>query len=218
LQGEIPFGIYVNADDIEQMLRVSSVLIFDTYQIDVIESELKYFFKSSTFSPIKRNEPDLYEKLNVINNTLHISTKIDSYLAADIAEYIRQQLLKKGHSFTYETVMSHESKIAFLKEARKNDYRIYLYYIATEDPTINISRVKIRVAQNGHDVNSEVITNRYYKSLKLLKSAVKLSNRAYIWDNSNSASVLISEITNGEDVHVFDPEKAPSWFVKYLIE
>lgn len=113
--------------------------------------------------------------------------------------------------------MSHESKILFFQQAIDKGYRVYLYFVATEDPEINISRVNIRVAQHGHNVAPEIITNRYYKSLHLLKPAVKLSSRAYIWDNSNAVSLLIAEITDGIDVQVFDPEKVPNWFSKYLI-
>ena len=48
----------------------------------------------------------------------------------------------------------------------------YLYYIATSDPYINISRVKNRVILKGHDVPEDKITNRYYRSLGFLKEAV----------------------------------------------
>ena len=114
--------------------------------------------------------------------------------------------------------MSHPTKLDFIKKAKEKGYRVYLYYIATEDPDINISRVNVRVAQLGHNVQPEVIRNRYFKSLSNLKQAVKLTNRAYIFDNSGKASVLIAEITDGVDVQVFDPEKAPNWFIKYLSE
>lgn len=137
LQAEIPFGVYVNADDIEQNLAETKVLLFNTYQIVVTSSEIQQFFlKGSTFSPVKRNEPDLWNKLTVEENVLRINTRVDSYLAADIAEFIRQNLLSNNLSFTYETVMSHKSKIEFLKEAKEKGYRVYLYFIATEDPKI----------------------------------------------------------------------------------
>ncbi|NCU03692.1 MAG: zeta toxin [Chitinophagaceae bacterium] len=218
LRAEIGFGVYVNADDIEQQLKQSSVLLFDTYQLVVSQTELQTFFKASKFAPVKRNEPDLWASLTVKDNTLHVNVTPDSYLAADIAEFIRLQLLVNNISFTYETVMSHESKVEFLQQARNNGYRVYLYYIATEDPEINISRVNVRVAQHGHFVPPDTIRNRYYKSLQHLKSAVKKTNRAYIWDNSGAASVLIAEITEGIDVKLFDSDKVPSWFVKYLVE
>ena len=113
--------------------------------------------------------------------------------------------------------MSHKSKIDFLQTAKEQGYRIYLYFVATEDPEINISRVNVRVAQHGHNVAPDVVIRRYYKSLQQLKAAVKISNRAYIWDNSGTASLLIAEITDGEDVAIMDTNKVPNWFVKYLV-
>ena len=107
LKAEIPFGVYVNADDIEGLLKQSGVLLFSTYQLNITEAALQSFFKKSRFSPIKRNEPDLWSKLTVQENILHINASVDSYLAADLSEFIRQQLLENNISFTYETVMSH---------------------------------------------------------------------------------------------------------------
>lgn len=121
-------------------------------------------------------------------------------------------------SFTYETVMSHESKIAFLQKARGKNYRVYLYFVATEDPEINVSRVNVRVAQKDHFVAPTTITERYFKSLNLLKSAIKKSNRAYIWDNSGTTSLLISETTEGENVEIIDTEVVPNWFIKYVVD
>ena len=216
LRSEIGFGVYVNADDIEKLLDESSVLLFSAYQLKITEDQLHTFFKESTFAPVKRKEPDLWAKLHVKENVLRSDALMDSYLAADIAEFIRQQLLLNETSFTYETVMSHESKLNFLQQAKDRGFRVYVYFIATEDPEINISRVNVRVAQEGHYVHPDVVRDRYYRSLKQIKSAVKLSNRAYVWDNSGKASILIAEITEGVDVKIFDTEKVPNWFVKYL--
>jgi predicted ABC-type ATPase len=216
LISEIPFGIYVNADDIESLLRESRVLLFNTFQLKISELEIQSFFKNSQFAPIKRNEPDLWENLKVIENILHINTIVDSYLAADLAEFIRQKLLENQISFTYETVMSHRSKLDFLKKAKDSGYKIYLYYVATEDPRINVSRVNFRVIQHGHFVEPDLIEKRYYKSLKLLKEAIITSDRAFIWDNSSNASNLFAEIIDGRDVKILDIENVPNWFVEYL--
>ena len=216
LSGEIPFGVYVNADDIESLLKETKVLLFNTFQLNINETTIQSFFKQSCFAPIKRKEPDLWSKLTVNDNILSINTKIDSYLAADIAEFIRQQLLNNEISFTFETVMSNESKIVFLQKAKDKGYRVYLYFVSTETPEINISRVQIRVKQLGHNVSPEIIKSRYYKSMQQLKEAVKISNRAYLWDNSSSMCVLFSEITEGKDVEILDVNKVPNWFLKYL--
>lgn len=218
LQSEIPFGVYVNADDIQKILFETQKLIFDTYQLKITENTIQLFFKNSTFSPQKRDENDLYKKLKIKNNVLEVNTKIDSYLAADIAEFIRQQLLENNISFTFETVMSHSGKVAFLQKAKDYNYKVYLYYVATNDVEINIDRVLKRVAQNGHNVAKENIIKRYYKSLENLKNAVKISNRAYLFDNSGEAAQLISEIENGIDVSIIDTKNIPNWVIEYLIK
>jgi predicted ABC-type ATPase len=218
LKDQFSFGVYVNADDIESGLNTDRTLFFGNYKLMIEENELQGFFKQSTFAPVKRNEPDLWLKVHVTDNKLFVDTFIDSYFAADLAEFIRQSLLEKKISFTYETVLSHGSKINFLQKAREKGFRVYLYYIATEDPEINISRIEVRVSQKGHAVNPDVVKSRYFRSLSNLKAAVKTTNRAYIFDNSGKASPLIAEITDGVDVQVFDPDKVPNWFIKYLIE
>ena len=217
LQREIGFGVYVNSDDIESQLKMYQLLSFNDYQLIITEQQLQNFFVVSQFAPVKRQEPNLWQNLSVKQNVLHITTTIDSYLAADLAEFIRQQLLANDISFTYETVMSHEGKIDFLQKARDCGYRVYLYFVATEDPEINISRVNVRVAQHGHFVPANTIRDRYYKTLSHLKNAVKKTNRAYLWDNSGTASLLIAEITEGADVNIIDVDRVPNWFVKYLL-
>lgn len=214
----IHLGVYVNADDIEKELAASGTLSFQEYKLNLDEKVVWNFFKSSHFSPVKRNEPDLCDKLKVKNNQLHMETTVDSYLAADIAELVRQQLLSQGISFTYETVMSHEGKVDFLAKAKQSGYRVYLYYIATEDPEINASRVNVRVAQQGHAVPEDIIKNRYYKSLNNMKPAVKNSSRAYIFDNSEKQAKFVAEISDGSDVVLNDGVEVPNWVAEYLLK
>jgi len=213
---DVKLGVYVNADEIEKELNLLKTINFSDYQLTVNQEQLITFFKFSTFSPIKRNEPDLWEKVEVADNLLKVGTHIDSYLAADLAEFIRQQLLDNGISFTYETVMSHSGKVDFFIKAQELGYRVYLYYVATEDPEINIRRINVRVVQDGHAVPPEVVKNRYYKSLNNLKSAVKQTNRAYIFDNSQKQARLITEIENGIDVVLNNVFDLPNWVSEYL--
>jgi predicted ABC-type ATPase len=216
-KGDVPFGVYVNADDIELQLNVNKILVFNQFQLNVSEKQVKDFFSYSNFSPVKRAEPDLWKKIKVLNNNFQIDASIDSYLAADLAEFIRQQLLKNEISFTYETVMSHPNKLTFMQLARDNGYRVYLYFIATMNPKINVARVNLRVSENGHGVSEEVIKSRYYRSLNLLKDAVKLANRAYIFDNSGLQARVLAEVENNE-IRIIQNHDVPAWFVEYLLD
>lgn len=119
-------------------------------------------------------------------------------------------------SFSFETVMSHAGKLEFARKAKKQGYRIYLYFVSTEHPRININRVQIRVSSNGHHVEPKKIIDRYYRSMGNLHDAIKISDRAYMFDNTNHPGVLFAEITNGAKVELLcSPVKVPNWFMQY---
>ncbi len=115
--------------------------------------------------------------------------------------------------------MSSADKIDFLRRARAVGYRIYLYYVATEDPMINVSRVQSRVQMGGHPVPEDKIIERYERSLSLLFEAIQETSRAYIFDNSKDteSSLLLAEITEGLEVDI-RVEQLPQWFHRYIWE
>ena len=138
-----------------------------------------------------------------------------SYEASFAAAFLRRLLYKNDASFSFETVMSHPSKIAEIKKAKKNGYKIYLYFICTDDIEININRVANRVEQGGHAVNNNKIRSRYGKTLKNLYTAITLSNRAYLFDNSGRTLELIAEIF--DDALQLKVDDLPKWFVEYVL-
>ncbi len=220
LKNQYSFGVYVNADDIEATLKEYKKLDLRLYQLTLHTEQVQDFFRRSTFAPVKLAMPDLWAFIYIYDNYLCIQEElgVNSYIAADVAEMLRQMLLQKGLSFTYETVMSHAGKLSFMEQARKQGYRVYLYYIATNHPDININRVSIRLAQNGHDVSPDIIRNRYDKSLANLKEAIKHTDRAFLFDNSGEKSKLVAEITNGKEVSLqIDVDQLPNWFIEHLL-
>ena len=114
--------------------------------------------------------------------------------------------------------MSHSSKLDFLRAARGQNYRTYLYFIATADPQINLNRVENRVRSGGHPVPREKIIERYYRSLELLGHAIRLTDRAYIFDNSrdHQDSAWIAEITGGTQLEL-KVNEIPHWFDHYVL-
>lgn len=220
LKNEFSFGVYINADDIEATLREFGKVDLSAYQLNADDGRLQEFFRRSTFAPVKLNMPDLWQYIYVEDNYVAIKKDlpVNSYIAADLAEFLRQMCLQENLTFTYETVMSHTGKLSFMAEARKAGYRVYLYFIATNDPDINVNRVTIRLAQKGHGVSPEVIRNRYYKSLENLKEAVSHTDRAFLFDNSGKDPKLLAEITDGKEVNLeVDASELPRWFIDSLL-
>jgi predicted ABC-type ATPase len=136
---------------------------------------------------------------------------VDSYVASVTADFLRQKLLAAKKSLTIETVMSHPGKVELLKTAQELGYRTYLYFIATEDPAINVSRVASRVRQGGHPVPEDKIVKRYHASLNLLIDAIRHTNRAYLFDNSRHHRTWLAEVTNGRLLEM-KTGLMPSWF------
>ena len=122
---------------------------------------------------------------------------LDSYVAAGIAEGLRKALEAKGISFSAETVMSHESKIAWLHSLKKHHYKIYLYFVATDNPQINTERVRIRVEKGGHTVPAEKIIARFRRSIELLRPALQIADQTYLFDNTNSDLTLCASVDKG---------------------
>ncbi|MBM9548047.1 zeta toxin [Leptospira sp. 201903074] len=215
-------GVYVNADEIEKNLKNDHFLDINHYKIQFATDEIQNFFRLSQFSPKKSEILDLWKYFSVTDSKLCIdgNLEINSYIAADLAEFLRQKLLEANISFSFETVMSDRRKLDFLKKAKEADYVIYLYFFCTVDPEINKNRVEIRVKENGHNVPPEKIEERYYRSLDNLKEAIRLSNRAYLFDTSSDTfeALLFAGVSNGVEVERFTPNKVPSWFINYVVE
>lgn len=147
--------------------------------------------------------------------------RVNSYLASVASDFLRQKLLEQKISFTLETVMSHQSKVDLLTQAQAAGYRTYLYFVATDDPAINTSRVKSRVLLGGHNVPSDRIESRYYRFLDLLMEAIRRSNRAYIFDNSGENGekqhTWLAEITDGRQLEL-KSDLIPAWFKRAVMD
>ncbi|CAN5558991.1 zeta toxin family protein [soil metagenome] len=210
-------GVYINPDEIEAEIKRRGFLDFNTFSITANNSEVFSFLANSALLKIAKLQTES-AKLTFRDNQIDFAAvSPNSYYASVLADFLRQKLILEQQSFSFETVMSSFDKLELLEKAQHSGYRNYLYFVATDDPQINISRVKIRVSEGGHNVPSDKIKTRYYRTLNLLWEAIKLTNRAYIFDNSGSKAYLIAEITDAEKLEI-KVDSVPNWFEKYVLE
>ena len=113
---------------------------------------------------------------------------------------LRNTTLEKGDSLIFETVFSSNDKINFIKKAKALGYFIRLFFVSTNHPSINASRIARRVLEGGHDVPITKIINRYSKSINNCATIIKDVDRLYIYDNSIdfSESKLLFRASNGK--------------------
>lgn len=211
---DVHFGVYVNADEIEKDLRRDAS--FDLSRLGVVLTDVELMDRLRGSRQLKKSGTG--NRLNVQGGIVHLApADVDSYVAAAIADIVRNELLAARKSFAFETVMSHGSKVEIMRQARGLGYKVYLYFVATDDPTINIGRVQMRVRSGGHYVPADRIIDRYNRSLDNLYDAIQCSNRAYVFDNSQNSreSVWLAEATNGEVEVLVDV--VPPWFDEYVL-
>ena len=204
-------GIYINPDEIEKEIVAAGFLDLKTYGVETTAAEIEGFFTQSHFLAAV-GLAELAAALRFDRGRLYFeAVAVNSYFASVAADFIRQKLLAAGVTFTFETVMSSRDKVEFLKKAQEQGFRTYLYYMATEDPEINVSRVENRVKEGGHPVPKDKIVTRYHRSLELLAEAVQYTNRAYVFDNSSHEKAWIAEITEGIEMEL-KSDTMPYWF------
>jgi predicted ABC-type ATPase len=218
---QVLLGLYLNADEIEAGVRKLGFLDLRSFGVETKEEEVLAAFLSSTLLA-SHGLAEASRRLRFAEGRLCFPPGlINSYFASVAADFLRQKLLATRRSFTMETVMSHPSKVDLLKNAQKAGYRTYLYYVATDDPAINVSRVENRVKLNGHPVPPNLVKERYYRSLDLLMSAIRFTHRAYVFDNSTDnadrAHTWLAEITDGRTLEL-KADKVPAWFKHSVLD
>jgi predicted ABC-type ATPase len=206
-------GVYLNPDEMEKEIQQRGFLDVRAYGVETTREEILLFFENSTLLA-KAGLGEEAENLHFSDGKLDFfEVIVNAYYASVAADFIRQKLLEMRVSFSFETVMSSPDKVALLEKAKTLGYRTYLYFIATEDPEINIARVKSRVHLGGHDVPVDKIVSRYARSLDLLLPAILQSNRAYLFDNSRQGGehLWVAEITDGRELET-KCSPLPQWF------
>lgn len=179
----------MNADEIEKVLGRDRALDLADFALDSVSSgllqRLQDFLRASSLWR-RAGLADAASELQLDRTRLTLGrVNVNSYVAAVLADFMRQ--------------------------ARAQGFRTYLYFVATADPDINIARVRQRVAEGGHDVPSDKIVQHYGRSIALLSDACEASNRAYVFDNSGEQHVLIAEVTDGEKM-TLHADTVPQWF------
>lgn len=202
---------YLNADDLYRNLHEGKGVSLELLGRTVTVEQLRAALLGG-----RRLRPDhpFLDAVEIINAHLLAPASVcDAYVAATLTDFLREELLTAGQSFSFETVMSHRSKIDFFARARAAGYRTYLYFIATELSDINVGRVKTRAALGGHDVPDDKIVERYKRCLELVGEALQQSYRAFLFDNSGTDAIWLAQLGPDGMLQLnVAVEALPEWF------
>ena len=211
LHGQFNLGYYLNPDELHQKVVHFKALDLAVFGVTPKQSEWKEFW---THHGLAEKAP-LLKQSRINSGNLLFENKPKSYESAILADFLRHQLLKTGETFSFETVFSHPSKLDFIRKATAQGYKCYLYFAAVSSPDISVDRVRQRTRQGGHDVPEDKIRKRYSLTLDTLLEAMRLSYRAYLFDNSQTMK-LIAEMTPEKNLQLTG-DHAPVWLQEHVL-
>jgi len=125
--------------------------------------------------------------------------------AVNLAKEMRENCLSSKTSMAFETVFSTHEKVEFVRRARLAGFFIRLFFVCTNDPSINAQRVALRVMEGGHDVPIPKIISRYYRSIANCIEASPWIDRAYFYDNSapDADPFLMFRVSDGKIAKIY---------------
>ncbi|MDR2999841.1 MAG: hypothetical protein LBU89_01135 [Fibromonadaceae bacterium] len=212
---------FINADVISKDLMDFLNLAY--YPVKFVKAEFLDFLEKSSFQ--SKLSFKLASKLNIEGSIISLTDRDFpeiSYISACLAEFLRRKMIMESDSsFAFETVFSHPSKLDEILFAKENGYKVYLYFIATKIPLVNLERVQGRIIKGGHSVPIEKVKERYIRSLGNAYKALLLSDKAFFFDNTitdikNEYSFFAEKKDNA--LHIKDRFGIPSWFNEYILK
>ena len=185
--------------------------------------------KSSLTRHLQKQGYDFGDYINPDDIAARLTGSYDDRVrqAQVIADARRDAAIASRHSFSFETVFSHPSKLDVLDQARKAGFEATLLFIAVDDPSINLERVRTRVTLGGHDVPADRVVKRYHRTMALLPEMLTRVDRPWIFDNTiqstsrtSFAGRLVATVDAGANRPIVVKARSPllDWAMRYLID
>lgn len=225
----IDFEAYLNADDIATELKEKGEVDMASSIGRVSLPEMRAFGLASGLIG-SRFTASAYNAGFRANGSRVIIKRADlaDAIAQLLVSFATERLIADRRKVSIETVFSHASKLKLMARARDAGYKVYLYFVSTESPEINLDRVAIRVKKGGHAVPDDRVMDRYHKAHAHLWLATQLVHRAYFFDNSNALlagqdplTLQFAELdraTARTGRHLFSDRPVPEWFNFYVMQ
>ncbi|MBK7928703.1 MAG: AAA family ATPase [Bryobacterales bacterium] len=109
-----------------------------------------------------------------------------------------RELISQRESLIVESTLAGHGAIALMTTAKRAGYRTLLVYVALGEPELHIDRVRLRVAQGGHDIPDADIRRRYFRSLSRAPEAIRLADEAIVLDNAGPRPERVLMLRSGQ--------------------
>ena len=117
-------------------------------------------------------------------------------------------LLASGTTFSRESTLSSNEILRTMQTAQDAGFTVVLHFIGVSDVETSKRRIRLRVAQGGHDIPESVQTRRFAKTLTAASRAAQIAETAYFFDNAGRGYRLVGLAEQGSVIYL-DRQTAP---------
>ena len=118
------------------------------------------------------------------------------------------ELLDTDENFAFETTLASKSYRTKIQKAQQKGFNVILLYFWLQNIDLAIERVRTRVLEGGHNVESHVIKRRYKNGIKnLFNIYIPIVDEVMIFDNSEGKYELLAEKTKETQIDVLNKFK-----------
>ncbi|MBK0403568.1 zeta toxin family protein [Adhaeribacter sp. BT258] len=131
-----------------------------------------------------------------------------SFEAGRIMLHRIYELLQSNINFAFETTLATKSYKNKILQAQQQGYNVTLLFFWLQNVELAIERVKTRVLEGGHNIETDVIKRRYHNGIKnLFEIYLAIADEVMIFDNSEGKPDLIAEKTLVSEIDILDEIK-----------
>lgn len=113
------------------------------------------------------------------------------------------ELLLNNENFAFETTLATKSYRSKVTIAQEKGYKAMLLFFWLQDVDLAIERVKTRVQEGGHNIETDVIKRRYENGItNLFNIYLPIVDEALIFDNTGVKTELIAQKILGYDIEI----------------
>jgi len=117
-------------------------------------------------------------------------------------------LLETKENFAFETTLATKSYRSKIYLAKEKGYNVTLLFFWLQNVNLAIERVKTRVLEGGHTIETEVIVRRYRRGIQnLFEIYLPIADEVMIFDNSEGKYDLIAEKVFDSEIDVLHETK-----------
>ena len=118
------------------------------------------------------------------------------------------ELLKTENNFAFETTLAAKTYLSTIIRAKEKGYHVSLLFFWLRNVELAEERVRTRVQEGGHNIETQVIRRRYRNGIiNLFSIYLNIADEVMIFDNSEARPELIAEKVIDSDVTVLNEFK-----------